>query len=198
MTRRRRTEDDDDIIVPDGGSVRVRMPMMDSLQRSIAEFDAQRRVTVDYRDHRPGFVRVDSPEVRDARAKALQARREMIDRAASAWKSLGRDAASVKVPGRNLENPRDAANAEYDAMCRRLTDAWRGPRHLGGHDAAQPDLGSRLSDIEETPDDNAQARRDRAYQSYCDRIGSAWKTNPAAGANTVEQQRRGWTHEGSR
>jgi hypothetical protein len=70
MTRRHEDNEDDDDILKDGETRRFSVFAMDSLQRSIAEFDAQRRVTVDYRDHRPGYVRVDSPEVRDARAEA--------------------------------------------------------------------------------------------------------------------------------
>ena len=50
------------------------------------------------------------------------------------------------------------------------------------------------------PDDNAQARRERAYRNYCDELSRAWqrgRTDPRA-ATAVERQRRTYTYEGGR
>jgi hypothetical protein len=221
MARTRRRIDDDRI-VEDGESVRIRLDMMDALQRSIHQADQQsRRQTIPVVDttfHVPGYVQVaDSPAIRDARKAAMDARREMIDRATNAWRSPS----NPPLPRPTSFQDANAMRREArDAYIQRTCDAWRTPVS----DAAQPDLStttfhrvspqafsqalarggdpSRMMQPQRPPgsDDNPQARRDRAYKEYCDRLGSAWKSpaNPAAAANAVESQRRGWTHEDGR
>jgi hypothetical protein len=85
--------------------------------------------------------------------------------------------------------------AEYLAG---LQDAWRTPPHI---DAAEPDNSSPAAvlrrHLRTEPDDDAQARRDRAWADYCDRVSNAWRTDPRA-ATAVERQRRTYTYEGGR
>jgi hypothetical protein len=68
-------------------------------------------------------------------------------------------------------------------MCARLQDAWRSPPNCLGRDGALPDMGTRPEELmrrhtRTEPDDDAQARRDRAYRDYTTRISEAWKNPP--------------------
>jgi hypothetical protein len=226
MVRKSRRPDDDpddDEILEDGATYRVPIHLMDARQRAIHEHFNNIDIRGDL-----------AASLRDAQAKAREARAQMIDRASLAWK-MGRDDV-VEAPRRPTSMADAAAmrRAAYDQYCSRLTSAWRNPispassslnypRGQFSRDAAQPDLGTPPGDLTfnrvtpaeyatafsrspssvmqpQRPDDNAQARRDRAYKEYCDRLGSAWKTpsSPAAAANSVEQQRRSWTNEDRR
>src|SRR5262245_10645337 len=73
----RHNVDDDETEVPDGGSVKVRMNMMDSMQRRVA-FDAYA--------HQPGYVRLTDAQATMRR----EARDAMIKRAENAWRSDAR------------------------------------------------------------------------------------------------------------
>jgi len=65
-------------------------------------------------------------------------------------------------------------------------------------DAVEPDNSSPSEvmrrHLRTEPDDDAQARRDRAWKSYCDQLSTAWQTSPEA-ATAVERQRRQFTAE---
>src|SRR6516164_7529654 len=92
-------EEDDSLsnIIPDGGTVRVRMDMMDSLdplQRAVAEAARRRELLVsDGTDdllalHRPGFrYSTDTAERTAADAALDQAYQEVEQRDANAWRS---------------------------------------------------------------------------------------------------------------
>ena len=86
-----------------------------------------------------------------------------------------------------VERFRREARADY---IRRLSDAWKRPPRAAW-DAAEPDLGSRPEELRRhlrtEPDDDAQARRDRAWADYCDRLSNSWRTNPRA-ATVIERQ----------
>jgi hypothetical protein len=80
-------------------------------------------------------------------------------------------------------------------MVRRLENAWRSPP---ARDAAEPDIGSPPGELirqhmRTDPDDDAQARRDRAYQDYTTRLSEAWKgAAPGAAASQIERQGERW------
>jgi hypothetical protein len=100
----------------------------------------------------------------------------------------------------SASDTRAAATAEYHRMCARLRDSWRS----GPTDAAQPDTGSSPAEWyrhqhpdphagEADPGDpattlrrhlstesgaEAQAKKDRAWQEYRNRLSSAWKNPP--------------------
>jgi hypothetical protein len=162
MARRRRREIDE--VIEDGQSVRVPLVLMDSLQRSV--FEHSRRLhtsglALDTRNHQPGYVypRVSSPDIVDARQRAMDARREMIERNSNAWKSPIRDAA-CPMCGHDPDDDDDVNGTEdarrptsladatamrrqaYDAMVKRGEQAWR-----MGRDAAQPDQSSRPGEL---------------------------------------------------
>jgi hypothetical protein len=147
-----RDDKDDDHIVPDGGSVRVRMQMMDALQRSVAVGFG----TFNARDHQPGYrTALDAgmpPHVRDARARA---------------------------------------NAAYDAMCARLTNAWRTP----GRDA-DPDSDGAARLRQHPGADEVEAKRRAARQAYVDQLTNAWRTPTGQGdpgcATAIERQGEMW------
>jgi hypothetical protein len=98
-------------------------------------------------------------------------------------------------PGYRISVDSDAragARAARDAMIERVSSAWRTP----GRDAAEPDAAEELlrRHMRTEPDDDAQARRDRAYSDYCDRLGSAWKigkTDPSEAAR-VKAAQQNW------
>jgi hypothetical protein len=129
------------------------------------------------------------------------------------------DAASHQPGYRSVDSAtvRDARRMARDAreeMIRRLTDAWRTPVR----DAAEPDASERLlrrhlgnERPDEKPDDDAQARRDRQWAEYCDRVSNAWRSpggtaapeahgrlwraEPSHSAGAIERQREQWTAE---
>jgi hypothetical protein len=89
-----------------------------------------------------------------------------------------------------VRDARKAARAAYDEYCSRISNAWRRPPRAAW-DAADPDLGSRPEEPPPPSDDDAQARRDRAWADYCDRISNAWRANPRA-ATAIERQGERW------
>jgi hypothetical protein len=168
--------DDDAIrIVPDGGTVKTRMLVMDA--------------------HRPGYVELSDEQI----AKRQDARQEMIDRATSAWRM---DAKRKKPPpddddglstvdkqSRATADARADARASYDSMCARLRDSWKTSsesRNLFSRDAAEPDLSTPPSELmrRHTSDPNdpadVQARRDKAYRGYTTALSEAWRSGPGA------------------
>src|SRR5262249_20648545 len=97
---------------------------------------------------------------------------------------------ALKGDGRKMLSATDArsmSRSSYDAMCERLRNAWRSP----SHDAHEPDNSSSAEvmrrHLRTEPDDNAQARRDRAYQDYTTRLSEAGKAPPAR-ADEVERR----------
>ena len=144
MRKRDAYIDDDDYVVPDGGSVRTRMVLMDSA-----------RFAFDAANHRPGYRSATDSAVRDAQMAALDARDAMIERATTAWRKrrrrkeddgddddevLGSEGQNRTDPDQIGESALDARTASYDAMCVRLATAWRTP----GRDAAEPDAAAEL------------------------------------------------------
>jgi hypothetical protein len=96
---------------------------------------------------------------------------------------------------RPTADARAASRAAYDEMCARLREAYKMPHR----DAAEPDRGTPPAELmrrhlRTEPDDNAQARRDRQWAEYCDRVSNAWRTDPRA-ATAIERQREQWTRE---
>ena len=158
---RRRHDDDDDDALRDGESVRTPMWLMDGVQRAIAGLDLS--------DHQPGY--------------------RTGERYRRAYADYCRDA-GLPEPD-SAERVRREARADY---IRRLSDAWKRPPRAAS-DAAEPDLGSRPEELRRhlrtEPDDDAQARRDRAWADYCDRASNAWRTNPRA-ATAIERQGERW------
>jgi len=113
-----------------------------------------------------------------------------------------------------VRDAQKAARASRDQWVRRLQDAWRTP----ARDAAEPDASERLlrrhlgnERPDEKPDDDAQARRDRQWAEYCDRVSNAWRSpggtaapeahwrlwraEPSHSAGAIERQREQWTAE---
>ena len=109
------TDDDDTIfgnyVVPDGGSVRVRVDMMDNVRREV--FDAA--------NHRPGFRSSTDAAVQDARRIARDARNEYVQRLTSAWQTPSRDAAE---PDASEELLRGHLQTERGESQRRRDAAW--------------------------------------------------------------------------
>jgi hypothetical protein len=100
----------------------------------------------------------------------------------------------VSVNGAAVRDAQRMARDARDAYVQRLTSAWRTPlaRDAGEPDAAEALLKRHLrSEPTEPDEDDAQARRDRQWAEYCDRISNAWRTNPQA-ATTVERQGEQW------
>jgi hypothetical protein len=98
----------------------------------------------------------------------------------------------------------DARRAAQDARneyIRTSTDAWR--RTPPTNDAFEPDAAEELRRHHlREPDDNSQARRERAYRDYVSQLSNAWRnpserTDPGA-ALTIEKRRQRYTYEASR
>jgi hypothetical protein len=87
ITRRRRRHDDDDDdgrrVIPDGGVVRVAMPFMDAMQRSVALNAVSAHDVGNPAGHRPGFRLADDDEHRQAAEDAYRERTEWM---ANAWR----------------------------------------------------------------------------------------------------------------
>jgi hypothetical protein len=172
---------DDDFMVPDGGSVKVRMALMDSVQRRVA-FDAA--------NHQPGYRSVSDAAVRAAQDARNSARARWIREMGDAWRSPQKRAVDKnpgggltcprchgagKIDGRECprcdgegfvedypagyeHEPKDARSRAYFQMVQRLQDAWK--------DAAQPDQSSsnaewrrHLRNVPDPGDPNAMMRR---------------------------------------
>jgi hypothetical protein len=141
---------DDDEEVEDGRSVRVPMLIMDSSRVNLTD-------TVRFDADGPHFLR-----------------------AAASESSNFEDVESPSLG--DVRTARDAVRAARDQWIADMCDAWKRPPT---RDASQPDLGSRPEDLMRMrrhlrgdPDDDAQARRERAYQDYTTTISEAWKNPP--------------------
>jgi hypothetical protein len=209
--RKRDAYVDDDDMVPDGGSVRRRLILMDGR----------------FADHRPGYRMGDAAD----RKVVRDARDAMIRRAENAWRDARRrrdddeddDDELDNNDRRSISDARAMAmrKASYMAWRARLADAWRmsptrdGPggadaeellrRHLGGRDHENvrippptdpgypnEDLVRRHLTTETTA--SAQAKRDCIWKEYRDRLSTAWQmgqTNPA-NATAIEKQAEAW------
>jgi hypothetical protein len=191
-----------DVEIPDGQSVKVRLSMMDSLQRAMM-------------GHRSGYVRLSDAQV----AARERVRAKWIKQLGDAWRTdarrkrpddddedddedevqgaAGQAKTDPRKIGRSAVDARAAATAAYYQMVQRLQDAWRMPRDGGEPDAATQLLRGHLRT---EPDNDAQSRRDRAWSQYRDQLGNAWRTTgPPADpgrADELERQRKSenWMH----
>jgi hypothetical protein len=121
--------DDDDVVIPDGGRVRVRMDMMDSMQRRIAQmFDA--------RDHQPHFAEATDVAVRDARTAARDARNEYVRNLTTAYRTAGRvqDAAPHDDPAAAMRGHLQQPEPNNDLRLQRL----QGPDQQGVAERGEP------------------------------------------------------------
>ena len=177
--------DDDEL--EDGRTVRVPLVVMDA----------------DLSHHRPGFRVSDeaskSSSLADldaARDAARSARDAWIKQTTDAWRMDAKrkkpppddddDDGAAKKGSRRLSpdrsgdtaDARQAARDAYDAMCSRLTNAWRTPVR----DAPEPDSGTPPEELMRRhtfdPDADVQARRDRAHADYVTRTTNAWRNPP--------------------
>jgi hypothetical protein len=198
MKRRRDIDDDDAIFGPvahDGETVRVPMQIMDGDRVHLTD-------TVRYENHKPHFLRSTDAGALDALARARDARQAMIDRNANAWKGGASGLPSSSKPDFSAADARAGARAAYNEMVQRLGDAWRTPVRgdLVGplnqsRDAAQPDMGTPPEELmrrhtRTDPDDNAQRRRDQAWNDYESSLSNAWRS-PTPGTIRAEPAMRG-------
>jgi hypothetical protein len=134
-------DDDDDVIIPDGGRVKVRLDMMDGVQRAVATdglclHDGMGTPA----GHKRGYVFGGNAEQRqrdaydDARRAAHNARSEYVRRLCDAWKTPHKDAskpdAAEQLLKRHLgSEPDDNAQARRDGAYRdyvnQLSTAWQ-------------------------------------------------------------------------
>jgi hypothetical protein len=156
--------------------------------------------------HQPGFRLADQA----TRDSVSSARNEMIARATSCWQTdnrrrppdddpddpdedeLDRERDRRSADSRSLADIRAGAIRARESYVRRLQDAWRTPKPgpalepRFSRDAAEPDNGSSAETmrrhLRSEPDDDAQARRDAAWNSYKDNLQRAWM-NPGPGPN---------------
>jgi hypothetical protein len=90
--------------------------------------------------------------------------------------------------------------AARDAYVSALKDAWRTPHK----DASERDAAERVLTEQDDPNERTlrrhlgggesaeiQARRDREWSEYCDRVANAWRTDPVA-ATAIEHQGERW------
>jgi hypothetical protein len=141
-TRRKFRDYDPDEVARDGETVRCPVHLMDSWQRSVASWAAkyslhQRGYRTDAEIVRRRAILATDRELSDARARAMDARRQMIERATSAWRrpwpvqsgdAAQPDTSNLPDPdngnGNGNENERDRAYADRIAN---LQNAWRSP-----------------------------------------------------------------------
>jgi hypothetical protein len=189
-TRKTDTYVDDDEIIPDGGSVRRRLILMDGR----------------FADHRPGFRMGDAAD----RQVVRDARQQMIKRAENAWRmptrdmnpgggatcpechGTGRDPDGDSPSGRcdacggtgYIEAPNNSSSAQ-----RRDPGRYPDPRLRTG---GQPDNSS----SPEAMRAHLQAQRDLAWNRYRDNLSNAWRqgrTDPGR-ADEIERQGEQWRH----
>jgi hypothetical protein len=175
---------DDYDIIPDGGTIRVPMVVMDGARpRSLADAQLMRERA------RVHWIK----SLQDVWRAPLDARRSRVaepddepdDDDDEDEDNRGRER---RTDARSIADARAMASRAYDQMCRRLEQAWRTP----ARGASQPDTGSSPArDASHLRTGDAQAKRDDAYQQYVDRLTNAWKTDPNA-ATAIEQQGEKW------
>jgi hypothetical protein len=153
--------DDDDSEVRDGQSVRVRLDMMDSMQRAV--FDAY--------GHQPGYARLT-----DAQAKLRrEARGGMIRRAQNAWRDANPaqfTCPSCKGTGKDVDG--DSPDGRCDEC--EGTGYIRGPNNLSSalreDPGKYPDTDLKV-DARSIADARAKARA--SYDAMVTRISNAWR-----------------------
>jgi hypothetical protein len=164
--------DDDDVEIPDGGSVRVPMMVLDAA-----------------RDHQPHYVSdvaSRSESLSDLRDAARSARRAWIQRISDAWRA---PAGLVARPGQQQQTDpsqinRSALSHEPDSSSpAQWREHMRGPDDEPDHDAGAMMRGHLSTESSA----GAQAKRDRAWAEYKDRLGSAWQRGRAPGAAFAER-----------
>ena len=183
---RKRTRDGyhfgDDPMVEDGERVHVPMMLCDG--------------------HRNGYL----PQTDEMLAKRRAARDGYVINLGSAWCDGGRirrrpdDGDEDRSRRENAPDSLSTADAQesdavrrgaYYGMVARAANAWCTPVR----DFAQPDQSSTPAELARhlrtDPNDDAQARRDRAWIQYRDNLASAWKTDPRA-ATAIERQAEMW------
>jgi hypothetical protein len=210
----------DDEVIEDRRGVRVKMQMMDTAKpfkwvHCLTDAEAKAITDAHARAHQPHYVTVDSASVRHARQRAMDARREMIDRASNAWRS---------TPAPPVADAREARRQWIDRAC----SAWKTPvrdsymqpqtperqrlwgamREAGAKvDAPQPDTGNlpdprMQSHFRSTDPDAVERRRSAEHADRKLRLSEAWKTPTGTGnpnrATEIEAARRAVTHESGR
>jgi hypothetical protein len=145
-------DDEIDRVARDGESISIPVLMCDSLAGYRRGYVSPAQLT----GHQPGFVALSDAQIAERR----RARDAWVRNLSDAWRG---DARRKKPPddddenggddddetnnedrrSRSASDARAAATRSYDAMVRRLSNAWRGP----GRDAAQPDLGSTAEEL---------------------------------------------------
>jgi hypothetical protein len=169
---------DDGEVTRDGESVRVRLNMMDSMQRAV--FDAY--------GHQPGYVRLT-----DAQAKLRrEARDAMIRRVTTAWK---RDAPPPEFTCPSCKGTgKDVDGDSPDGRCDECggTGYIRGPNNLSSSLREDP---GKYPDTDLKVDRIADARRaaNDSYRKMCSRLESAWRMKDAEPDNSssLAEWRRG-------
>jgi hypothetical protein len=156
---------DDDDMVPDGGSVKVRLELMDALQRRIASS------MVDADAHRPHFAQ---PADAALEQRRREARQSMIDRATTAWRM------GDQAPDDPDEDDDPDDDSPYEKYKKDLSNAWRKPSHMPmvtGFGPAAVGPGPRVVGAGPTDSRDAQAIRDRdaAWNEYRARLSNAWR-----------------------
>jgi hypothetical protein len=175
-----RHDDDDELqdhqfdVIPDGGSVRVGMLVMDSVQRSIA-FDA--------RNHQPHYA---TPLDHGPQHDKAAARMQWIKQTCDAWKSPAQrsmvDSTTPAPDARRNLNSADAQslrNAVYDQMCQRISAAWQvRPQDQAPDDPYEADP-NEANLIEQqrkqvTAEDLERQRR-KIHSDFSQRLSEAWR-----------------------
>jgi hypothetical protein len=198
---------DNDTEVEDGQSVHVGLMDGTALQRAIAAYDAQLRrpatptPVVDTAFHVPGYVNIDTREVRDAREKARQARQELIDRTTNAWRSPNNPPLPRPPTFHDANQMRREARDSYIA---RTTSAWRNIPNPSASRDADPGMSFHRVSPQEfaaaynaPPRQSPEAMREASYNERTRQLTQAWKNPPNAfaAANAVEAMRRQTTNE---
>jgi hypothetical protein len=176
--------DDEDEIVADGSSVRTPLYLVDAVRfdENHQPYFVRASDGVDLSDHQPGFRCASDAQ----RAAVDDARQEMIDRAANAWK---RDAnppqfTCPECHGTGKDPDGDSDDDECDECGG--TGSIRGPNRLSSfqrHDPGKyPDADLRL-DRRRSADAQVIDARRAAYDGYVRRLSQAWKHRPARDAS---------------
>lgn len=203
--------DPDDDIVPDGCSVRVPMPFMDSLSartsRAFAR-DSNRPLVLDLMGqpagHRPGYL-VQADQYRDYEppdttddagqlTQGEQARRRYMQRMSEAWKTETYAKAHRPRPGGLPSRDSDPDDA-YENFKHRLSNAWR-----TNSDWNTPTNYSRDTDDTDDTDDNAEGVSTTAnlpeelplaqQHAYCEAYNKYMEENPDADEEDCDQAGR--------
>jgi hypothetical protein len=164
--------DDDDMVVPDGGSVKVRLELMDALQRQVAS---------DARNHQPHHAEL-TDKVRQLRAATRGA---YVAQLTNAWRMPGRDALpEPDDPNNDPTEPDEPDDDDTDdrertrsAYLNELQNAWRRPeRMVTGFGPTVVGAGPAVVGAGPGGRD-AQAIRDRdaAWNEYRARLSNAWR-----------------------